>query len=518
MRLSHLVRRAAQTSGRNLATWCGGRRRNWIDVERRIARVAGGLAELGVRPGERVAILALNSDRYQEYYFAIPWAGAVFVPVNTRLAAPEMAYCLNDSGSTVACVDDELRAMLPTLLPLVPGVRHVIYMGDGAVPAGMVGYEDLAANGPAIADRGTDESDLLGIFYTGGTTGQAKGVMLSHRNMVTNSFDLVAALGLHENSRYLHAAPSFHIADGCNGLAVTLVGGSHMFMPRFDPVSLLQTVERCRVECTALVPTMVGALVNHPDIGNYDLSSLRRIDYGAAPMPEAVVRKLLQVLPSVELRQIYGQSEASPCITCNTHEYHALEGPKAKLKSAGRALQSVELRIEDANGNPLPADRVGEICLRGPHVMLGYWNQPAQTEAALRGGWLHTGDSGYLDDDGFLFIVDRLKDMIVTGGENVYSIEVENAVYRHAEVLECAVIGVPDEKWGERVHAIVRLKPGAKADVAALIAHCRGLIAGFKCPRSIEFRVEPLPMSGAGKILKAELRKPYWQGFQRGVN
>jgi long-chain acyl-CoA synthetase len=264
---------------------------------------------------------------------------------------------------------------------------------------------------------------------------------------------------------------------------------------------------------------MINMIVNHPDVDRTDTSSLARILYGASPMPEAVIRRAFVALPHTRFVQAYGQSEAAPCMTFLHPEWHTLEGPKAgKLKSAGRAALGCEVAILDVNDREAPRGEVGEICGRGDNVMLGYWRQPELTEKALRNGWLHTGDGGYMDEDGFVYVVDRMKDMIVSGGENVYSAEVEQALYQHAAVAECAVIGVPDAKWGEAVHAIVRLKPGMEASAEALIAYCHQLIAGYKAPRAVTFRAEPLPLSGAGKILKTELRRPFWEGRDRAVN
>ncbi|MGE0733186.1 MAG: long-chain-fatty-acid--CoA ligase [Alphaproteobacteria bacterium] len=519
MKVTQLATRAAQTNGKFLATDCAGRQRTWTETASRVARLGTGLRALGVKAGDRIAILALNSDRYFEYFFGVAWAGAAFVPLNTRLAPPEMAYWLADSGSSILFVDNEFVPVLPKLLPELPGLRHLIFMGDGTAQAGMIGYEDLVARSATEPEVPRNDDDMAAIFYTGGTTGKSKGVMLSHRNLLTNCFDVVPILKMTEHTRYLHAAPSFHIADASTGFAVSMAGGSHVFIPRFDPLQVLDSIKDRGVNTLFLVPTMLNQIVNHPDVGKYDLAKLDRVYYGASPMPEAVVRRTMQVMPHVELTQLYGQSETSPCLTYNPPEYHAVEGPRAgKLKAAGRAVYAADLAILDDAGKEVPRGTVGEVCVKSPLVMLGYWNKPEQTAQALRDGWLHTGDGGYMDEDGFIFIVDRMKDMIVTGAENVYSVEVENAVYQHPAVAECAVIGVPDDKWGERVHAIVRLKPGASATEAAIVAHCKTLIAGFKCPRSIEIRMEPLPVSGAGKILKTELRKPYWQGRDRLVN
>jgi long-chain acyl-CoA synthetase len=343
--------------------------------------------------------------------------------------------------------------------------------------------------------------------------------MLSHNNITANVYNTFPGALVDEDSRYIHAAPMFHLADNAMTFLVAGFAGTHYFLPRFDPAELIRAVAEHRISHLLIVPTMINMMVHHPDIEKFDLSCLRRLLYGASPMPEAVMKRGLQVLPGVRFTQAYGQSEASPVMTLLDHRYHSFEGPHAgKTRSAGRAVAGCEVRIVDLDDNEVPRGTVGEICGRGPLVMLGYWKQPELTAHTLRNGWLHTGDGGYMDEDGFVFIADRLKDMIISGGENVYSVEVEEALYSHGAVAECAVVGVPDDRWGERVHAVVRLKPGATATTEELIAHCRTRIAGFKCPRSLDLREEPLPLSGAGKILKTELRKAYWEGKERRVN
>ena len=519
VQLTQFLRRAAQTRPNAVATRCEGRVRTWREFEARAAALAGALGGLGLRPGDRVGMLALNSDRYLEYFFACSWGGFVFVPINTRLAPPEIAFWLNDSGCAALLIDDAFLPVLDAVRPHTPELRHIVRVGDGKAPEGMHAYENLVEKGPKIPDAGKSGDDLAGIFYTGGTTGRSKGVMLSHRNLIATALFCGAAFGFDGEVVYLHAGPMFHLADGASTFLVTAVGGKHLFMPRFEPGQLLETVERERVTATLLVPTMINMVVNHPNVETTDASSLKFVLYGASPMPEAIIRRAFVALPHTGFVQAYGQSEAAPCMVFMTPDYHTLEGPKAgKLKAAGRAALGCEIRIHDAADNEVPRGTVGEICGRGDNVMLGYWRQPEMTARTLRNGWLHTGDGGYMDEDGFVYVVDRVKDMIISGGENVYSAEVEQALYTHPDVAECAVIGIPDEKWGEAVHAVVRLKPGRTPAPAALIAHCHALIAGYKCPRSVAFREEPLPLSGAGKILKTELRKPYWEGKDRAVN
>ncbi|MEM7692478.1 MAG: AMP-binding protein, partial [Pseudomonadota bacterium] len=357
-----------------------------------------------------------------------------------------------------------------------------------------------------------------GLYYTGGTTGFPKGVMLSQRALWFNNISMGQAFRTVSGDVYLHAAPMFHLADGAFSGAATVAGICHAFLPSFDPLSLMKIIEEAKVTQSVLVPTMLGMLINHPEFDANRLRSLRSTAYGASPMPGGVMQQLLDQLPWVNWVQGYGQTEMAPIISLLASENHVLEGPHSgKLRSAGKVAMGVEVRICDDNGDNLPNGEVGEIVTRSPGAMTGYWNRPEQTAEVLRDGWVHTGDGAYRDDDGFIFIVDRLKDMIVSGGENVFSAEVESALSTHDSVEAVSVIGIPDEQWGEAVHAIVILKEGCAPSEDELIEHCKSLIASYKCPRSFTFRSDPLPLSGAGKVLKTELRKPFWEGRERGA-
>jgi len=515
MGLARLVRRAAQVNAHGIATRMEGRERSWAQFADRIARLAGALRGLGIEPGQRIAMLALNSDRYLEYFFAVAWSGGVFVPINTRLAPPEIHYWLTDSGSRVLFLDAHFAPQLPGIRAQVPGVAHCVFVGDGPAPEGCLDFEELIVSHAPVADAARTGDDLAGLFYTGGTTGRSKGVMLSHRNLTINALQLLAPLDADGNDRYLHAAPMFHLADGAMTFTFTTLAAGHVFIEAFEPERTLRAIEEHRITWTLLVPTMVNMLVHHPKIASFDLSSLRGLVYGASPMPEAVIRRAMEVVPHVRFYQAYGQTEAAPALTVNGPEHHDPDGPY--LRAAGVAVPGVELAIHDEHGDEVPRGTVGEVCARGENVMLGYWNLEAETRETLRDGWLHTGDGGFMDEHGVLTIVDRVKDMIISGGENVYSAEVESAIHQHPAVAECAVIGIPHEKWGEQVHAIVRLHEPGAVDEDGLIAHCKRLIAGYKCPRSVEFREAPLPLSGAGKVLKKELRAPYWKDRDRAV-
>ncbi|MDE1010236.1 MAG: long-chain fatty acid--CoA ligase [Paraburkholderia fungorum] len=516
MYITQTLRRAVQINAKATATICAGRRQTWMQFQERIARLGAALRTLGVDSGDRVAILSLNSDRYIEYFYAVAWIGAASNPVNIRLTAPEIAYTLEDSGTAVLLVDDAFAAMLPSLRKLSGSVKHYIHMGDAAIPEGCLSYEVLIKQNAPVEDVGAGGGALAGLFYTGGTTGKSKGVMLTHNNVVFNALNVIPALGYDDRAVYLHAAPMFHLADMANTFALTAAGGTHVVVPRFDVDVVLAEIARERVTHTVLVPTMINLLVNSGKIKQYDLSSLQRMLYGASPMPEAVMLRAMEALPGVGFAQGYGQTEAAPVITFLEPRFHVRSG--AKLTSAGRPAYGVEVLVLDEDDREVPRGTVGEICARGLNVMQGYWGLEELSAKTLRNGWLHTGDLGYMDEDGFVYLVDRAKDMIISGGENIFSIEVEGAIYQHSAVQECAVVGIPSEEWGEEVLAIVVPKTGASVTGEEIIGHCRTLIAGYKLPRRIEIRAEPLPVSGAGKILKVDLRKPYWEGRTKRVN
>ena len=502
MYLTQSLHRALQQHPDRIATVDGDRRRTFREHADRVARLAGALQELGVSPGDRVAMYAANSDYYLEYLMAVPWADAALVPVNTRWSETEIADSLIDAGVEVLIVDDTYAPAVPGLLERCPGLKHVITVG--APHEGWLDYEALIAGTDPVPDARRGGDSLAALFYTGGTTGRSKGVMISHANLLTSATGVaVQRTWSTPNGVFLHSAPMFHLADLCMWVTHCLEGNTHVVIPGFEAKAVLETVQTNGVTDILLVPTMIQMLMDHPDFGEYDLSSLRLFCYGASPISPELLDRTLRLLPDVGLAQTYGMTELSPIATMLSPEDHRSEGPHRY--SAGRAPAHSEIRIVDADDNEVPLGEVGEIVCRGGHVMLGYWNQPEATAAAVVDGWMHTGDAGYLDEEGYLFVVDRIKDMIVTGGENVYSAEVEKAIGRHPAVASCAVIGLPDDTYGERVHAVVVLRPGHELTAAELREHVKTLIAGYKAPRSAEF-VDALPVSGAGKILKRDLR------------
>ena len=509
MRLTQGFSRACQQKPHATALVCGEVRRNWAEFADRVARLAAVLRGLGVQAGDRVSILADSSAEYVETYFGVLWAGGILAPVNTRHARPEMVDMLADCAPKVLIADpghlDEARAIAATQSP----APALIVTGDQPQD-GCVAYEAAVAGVEPAAESSRGGDDVACLFYTGGTTGRAKGVMLSHANLAINALNIAGPLGLSDETVHLHCGPLFHLGAGARVFATTHFCATHVVLPRFDPRAVLHAIERERVTIATFVPTMLGTLLAVPDLAGHDLSSLRTVSYGAAPMPAALQESLGRTLPSCGLVQSYGMTETSPVVTMLSPRFH--DPALGKNRSAGRAVVGVDLRIGDAEGHTVASGTVGEILVGGPTIMRGYWNQPELTARAIREGWMHTGDGGFLDEDGFLTVVDRLKDMIVSGGENVYSAEVENALYSHPAVEECAVFGIPHEVWGEAVHAVVLPRAGYSVTEVALIAHCRTLIAGYKCPKSITVSATPLPRSGAGKILKAPLRDSWRNG------
>ncbi len=517
MNITHGLRRALQLKPRGIAILEGERKLTWAEVGERVSRLAGALRQLGVAKGDRVAVLMLNSSRYLELYLGAGWAGAVIVPLNIRWSVAENRDALQDCAARLLIVDNAFMEAGKALAAAIPALT-LVHADDGEPPAGVAGYESLLAAASPTPDAMAGRDDLAGIFYTGGTTGRSKGVMLSHGNLTFNALQSLAEGFTPRDAIYLNAAPMFHIANGAGMFSTLLNGGTNAIIKAFAPEAVTQAIERFRVTNTLLVPTMVQMFVDHPGIEGRDFSSLQQIIYGASPISEALLDRAMARLPGVRFMQAYGMTELSPIATLLTPEDHVgAARAKGRHRSAGRAALGVEIRIVDSDDRPVPPGTVGEIAVRGDNVMMGYWNRPEETAKAVVDGWMHTGDGGYMDEEGFVYIVDRIKDMIITGGENVYSTEVENVVAQHPGVLQCAVIGIPHAQWGETVHAVVVVKPGTTLEADDLVDFCKERIGHYKCPRSVEVRTDPLPMSGAGKILKRELRRPFWEGKDRRV-
>jgi len=519
MHFVQMLCRAAQINGNSRAIKDGSIERSWVEVEDRVARLAGALKAREVGEGDRVAILALNSSRYYEAQFAIGSADAVATPLNTRLAPDEIDFILTDSGAAHLLVDKTFVPMLAAL-KCARSMRSIICL-DGSEPQSeILDFERLVAEGSrAPSPKSCSGDRLAALYYTGGTTGRPKGVMISHGNLVATAVNTAMVMGYDQQSRYLHAAPSFHMSDACSSFAVTLQAGQHVFMPRFEPIAFLNAISDEKITHVTVVPTMIGMFINHAHFSSVDMSTLKQVCFGAAPMPDGLLGAVLERMPATVFQQAWGMTELTGLTTVMPAAmWRREEMMSGRLRSCGVSLPLVETRVVDPEGNNCAPGEIGEVIARGATTMLGYWMREGETRSALRDGWMHSGDAGYVNKDGLLFIVDRLKDMIVTGGENVYAAEVESVLSLMPEVGEVAVIAVPDDRWGERVHAVIVLRDGAETTPDSVIAFCDGKIADFKKPRSVEIRPEPLPLSGAGKILKSVLRAPHWQGHARGIN
>jgi long-chain acyl-CoA synthetase len=520
--IGSILTRPARLYADNTAMVEGDTRWTYAEFDRRVAAFDAALDGFGLGVGDVVGVLSLNSSAHLICWFGIPRSGRVMNDLNTRLAFAELKFICDDAQVRMLVVDDQFAETGARLAAECESIEHLVHAGSGASPDGAVPFSQLV-EGDGREPASLDPDALAGIFYTGGTTGLPKGAMLSHRNLVANAKHMLIGSGYREDDVYLHAAPMFHLADGLSTYALTWVGGTHAIIPAFEPGAWMRAVQDYGVTREVLVPTMINMVINHPEVDDYDLSSLRMMLYGGSPMPTEMQRRAMEVLPC-GWQQVYGMTETAPIVTFLPPEDHARgvkgEEPYAtRMRSAGLPVVGVEASVRRPDGTRADIGEAGEVWVRGPNVMLGYWNRPDETAAALDDeGNYHTGDAAYEDEDGYIYIIDRVKDMIISGGENVYSVEVENAIYQHTGVLEAAVFGVPDDTWGERVHAVIVPKDDASLDEDEIVTHCRELIAGYKLPRSVEFRTEALPKSGAGKMLKRDLRAPYWEGRERQVS
>ncbi len=497
------LRRARQVAPSKVAVVDGKKHFTYAELYERCARVGHGLARFGLEPGDRVAILASNCHQFIETYLGVPAAGFVVVPLNTRHAQPELEYALRDSGARILLTDRDPA-------PFEGIVDHVIRLGAD--------YESLLASAMRVTvGEGVFENDLAGLFYTGGTTGASKGVMLSHRNLIANAMHWMASIQHRSEDRWLVISPLFHAAGSNGVLPAVWTGATQITLSAFDPAAALDLVEEHHVTGMLGVPTMIAALAEEQLARPRRVGSIQLLAHGGSPVASEVIRRAHSAFPTADLVEIYGATELSPLATVMRGEQHLVDGPRAP--SCGQSATGVEVTIRDAGGIELPRGEVGEVVVQGPNVMQGYWNKPEQTAEALRENRYWSGDLGTMDDEGYVFLVDRSKDMIVSGGENVYCTEVEEAIYGYPAVLEAAVFGVPDDKWGEVVHAVVVLRDGASDSAPQeIIDFCRGRIAEYKVPKAVEVRSEPLPKSGPGKILKRELRAPYWKDQERSVH
>lgn len=517
MHLTQALHKARREHPGRTALVCAQRRTSYAELGGRVERLAGALQSLGVQPGDRVAFLGSNSDFAVEAFYASWWAGAVLAPVNCRWSIEEVAFSLVDCSARVLVVDEPFAPLVEPLRARVPTLETVVGVGTTHAFNGAMSCESLIAGAAPVADARRHGDDAAVLFYTGGTTGRSKGVLLSHGGLYISTLASISIGQRAPGVACLHALPMFHVAGLAMMLQAMVAQDTQILLPAFDPAAFIEAIECERVVEAALVPTMIRRLIDHPALAGRTLDNLERLYYGGSSIDGTLLEQTVARLPHVALTQFYGMTETSGIAVALPAWCHGEDSrAQGRHLAAGLPTACMEVRIARPDGSECARGEVGEVWLRGPGVMLGYWNLPEATAQVLQDGWMRTGDGGRVDAEGMLYIVDRLKDMIITGGENVYSTEVENAVLSLPGVAQCAVLGVPDEDWGERVHAVLVLQPGAAVDAAAVVAHCKQLIAGYKCPRSIEFRAE-LPVSGAGKLLKYKLREAYWTGRERQV-
>jgi acyl-CoA synthetase (AMP-forming)/AMP-acid ligase II len=518
--LGDVPRHHAKARGQQVALSFEGRHTTYAELDRHTSQVANGLIAAGVKKGEAIAYLGKNSDRYFELVLGAAKAGAIIAPIGWRLAPSEAGYIIDDTQAKVLFVGAELLECARAALAETTTQPRVIAMeaAAGDWPA-FEGWRDAqATTDPNVAVAPEDTGLLL---YTSGTTGRPKGVMLTSANLLRSRRKLSESkLGWNEWNEgevNLVAMPAAHIGGTGWGVVGLINGVKNVVAREFNPIEVLEFIERERIAKMFMVPAALQFVVRLPRAREIDYSSLTHILYGASPMPVALLQECMDVF-GCQFCQQYGMTETTGTIVYLPPQDHDPKG-NARMRSAGLAMPGVEIRIVDGDGKVLGPNQTGEICTRSPANMKGYWNKPDATRSSVDAeGWLRTGDAGYLDEDGYLFIQDRIKDMIITGAENVYPAEVENAIHGHPHVAEVAVIGVPDDKWGESVKAIVVPKPGVTPDAAAIIAYARERIAHYKAPRSVDFLNRPLPRNATGKILRRELREPYWAGRERRVN
>lgn len=515
MGLYEILEKTAKNIPDKHAVICGDQRYSYKQLKERADRLASGLADLGIQKNDKIAIIHRNCHRFLETYWAAAKIGAVLVPINTRLSAKDFVYILNDSQAKaliaqpdlVSCLEEERDAPpLSIHIILTESERHCVW------PV----YHDFESLIQEAEPREkelctVDESDIAQIYYTSGTTGRPKGVMLTHKNNSAHAEGTIRELKLSSNDRWLHVSPMFHLADAWAVWAITSAAASHVMIPGFEPESVLEAIENHKITLSNFIPTMLNVLVNHPEVSSCDFSSLRLILSGGAPIAKDVVRKVIEVFGCGYV-QTYGLTETSPFLTMSLlkEEMNALPFEK-KLKymaTTGRPFDRVQLKVVKENGEEiLPNERdVGEIIAKSETITPGYWKLPEETTQRIRNGWLHTRDLAVVNPEGYVTIVDRMDDVIITGAENVYSIEVENVLYSHSGVLEAAVIGLPDPQWGEKVTAVIVSKPEKQLDEAEIIRFCKDNMAHFKAPKKVIF-VDQLPKTGSAKICKFKLRE-----------
>ncbi|MHB8732156.1 MAG: fatty acid--CoA ligase [bacterium] len=516
-------RRAETLFGGKAGVIDGDKRFTYAEFGERSRRLAAVVRDQGVRPGEVVSFLTYNTHHLLEAYYGVLQAGAILNPINIRLHPNDIAYVLNHAESRSLFFHKDFTPMVEAMRPGLETVREFTVLEPDGTPPFAGEYEALLGRtAPLRDDPDVDENSVAELFYTSGTTGRPKGVALTHRSLYLHALYCIISKRLGDATVHLHVVPMFHVNGWGAPHTITGIGGTHVLLRKIDPVEIFRLVQAERVTDLYAVPAIFNALVNHPEFGKYDLRSLRLLMSGGAPPAPSLVAAMLEKF-GCEAFVGYGLTETSPVLTLARPKTHLRqEPPERQLERrtrTGYAILGVEVRVVDEQGRDVPADgeAVGEIVTRSNVVMDRYFKDPEATAAAIRDGWFHTGDMATMDAEGYASIVDRKKDIIISGGENISSVQIENTLYAHPAVFECAVVPVPDDRWGEVPKALVVLKPGAAATEADVLQFCRERLAGFMVPKSVEF-LDALPKGGTGKILKGQLREKYWAGQTRRVH
>jgi long-chain acyl-CoA synthetase len=513
MHIQEFLTRNSKLYAQKPALICNQQSLTYNELIERTFRLGNSLISLGLTRGDRVAFLDYNSIYYAEFHLGAPMAGLIAVPLNFRLVGRELKFIINDASCTALFYSSPFTPIVEEIRKELPSVKYFISLSG--TRAGDIEYEELLSSARPESLPPCYEDDSTHILYTSGTTGFPKGAVLSYRNMLTAIRGMIVEEQIVPENKVLHVVPFFHVAGAQPLLAFLYRGCTGTILPQFDSELVMEIIQRERISNILLVPSMINTILNHPKLPHYDLSSLSTITYAAAAMPKELLRKGLQKFGQVFF-QIYGITEASMVTALRRCEHEILneDGEYRYLGSCGREIIDVQVRVIDDNGNDIMPGKIGEIIVKGDNVMQGYWQQPEETTKFIKDSWFYTGDLGTLDEDGYLFLLDRKKDMIISGGENIYPAEIENVLYLMPEILEAAVIGVPDEKWGETVKAAVVFKEGKSLSQREIIEFCKKNLASYKKPTSVEF-VQELPKNPAGKVLKKILRERY---FKKGTN
>ncbi|RKO66660.1 fatty acid--CoA ligase [Desulfofundulus salinus] len=519
-------RRALKLYPEKTAVVCGDKKFTYREFGIRTNKLANGLLDMGVKRGDRVAFISYNCHRLLEAYYGVLQAGAVLLPINIRFSPREIAYILNDSEATALFFNPDFIDLIKPIMINLKTVKNFVMLCDEneSYDFDADNYEKMLArsspNDPPELE--IDENEMAELFYTSGTTGaNPKGVMLTHRSLYLHGLGVIITHNLNDSDAMLHTIPLFHVNGWGTPQALTCMGGTHVMLKKFDPETICRLIEQEKITKIFLVHTMANMLMKYPGLNNHDFSSLKRIVLGGAPAPWQMIKEIEQRL-KCECIAGYGLTETSPYLTSGALKSYLMNEPEEarwiRQARTGLEVVGVDLRVVNEQGEDVQRNdrEVGEIIVRSNYVMQGYWKLPQETAKVIRDGWFYTGDMATVDKEGYVKIVDRKKDIIISGGENIASIEIERVLYEHPAIYECAVIGVPDEKWGEVPKAIVVLKEGYTAEEEELLKHCRERLAKFKVPKSIEF-TDSLPKGGTGKILKRVIREKYWQGYEKRV-